>query len=491
MEQAVALIGVRQALLGVIAAITQTPSDSANKMRLASNVALAKTTGFVATSTMFGLVSAFGTAGTGTAIGSLSGAAATNATLAWIGGLVGGGMAAGAMVLPVVGVAAGTAAVMVVRRKWGDRPRKIDELLPFEEEILFCADSLLRPLDKLSEPNMRNVSAAELQVYAHDGLMPLIKRLNAYLPEGGTGKTIGGNNFSKTLVRKYQKKLRQHVVALERCTALLPKKKFRRKHKQGKSLLSRLWDKITGVKPTVDKRTFLGSVVIATAFQCLLSENYSQLTREHDLVLDALRRSTGSLGNATNEELSAYLKDLSPEQLQGVVSNTKGIYHEMLFVEMYNAANQDSTALLMDTVNAPGADVQIFAEGDVIKEIQLKTVTSPSAIHEHLKNYPDIEILVNEEMAAVLDGIGSSGLNNAVLTRDVTERLYELQDSGLLSDVTDTMLNSAFVVTSVLVYRSIVQRSGEKLDYTNYLKNAGIAIGTTSLIGMLTSSLGN
>ena len=94
-------------------------------------------------------------------------------------------------------------------------------------------------------------------------------------------------------------------------------------------------------------------------------------------------------------------------------------------------------------------------------------------------------------MAAVLDGIGSSGLNNAVLTRDVTERLYELQDSGLLSDVTDTMLNSAFVVTSVLVYRSIVQRSGEKLDYKNYLKNAGIAIGTTTLVGMLTSSLGN
>ena len=58
------------------------------------------------------------TAGTGTAISSLSGAAATNATLAWLGGGTlasgGGGMAAGAFVLggvvtvAVVGVSAVT-----------------------------------------------------------------------------------------------------------------------------------------------------------------------------------------------------------------------------------------------------------------------------------------------------------------------------------------------------------------------------------------------
>ena len=48
-------------------------------------------------------VSAFATASTGSAIAGLSGAAATNATLAWLGGGAiaagGGGMAAGAVVL--------------------------------------------------------------------------------------------------------------------------------------------------------------------------------------------------------------------------------------------------------------------------------------------------------------------------------------------------------------------------------------------------------
>ena len=54
-------------------------------------------------------VSAFATASTGTAISSLSGAAATNATLAWLGGgslaAGGGGMAAGTAVLGLVAAA--------------------------------------------------------------------------------------------------------------------------------------------------------------------------------------------------------------------------------------------------------------------------------------------------------------------------------------------------------------------------------------------------
>lgn len=51
-------------------------------------------------------VMAFGAASTGTAISSLSGAAATNATLAWLGGgslaAGGGGMAAGTAVLGTI-----------------------------------------------------------------------------------------------------------------------------------------------------------------------------------------------------------------------------------------------------------------------------------------------------------------------------------------------------------------------------------------------------
>lgn len=131
-------------LLGIISAITQTPSDLVRRGRMASSIATAKVTGAAATAGIFGLVSTLGTAGTGTAIGTLSGAASTSATLAWIGGLFGGGMAAGAVVLPAVGIAVGAAAAMAIRKKFFSRQRALADLQLFREkscspQILSCA----------------------------------------------------------------------------------------------------------------------------------------------------------------------------------------------------------------------------------------------------------------------------------------------------------------------------------------------------------------
>lgn len=65
--------------------------------------------GSAASTSAVGLVTLLGSASTGTAIGTLSGAAATNATLAWLGGgslaTGGGGMAAGSIMLGGIAVA--------------------------------------------------------------------------------------------------------------------------------------------------------------------------------------------------------------------------------------------------------------------------------------------------------------------------------------------------------------------------------------------------
>jgi hypothetical protein len=80
--------------------LRQSSIDAAN---LLSGVATGVSTGATAGVSAFFLVGTFGAASTGTSIGALSGAAATNATLAWLGG---GSLAAGGG-----GVAAGTAAL--------------------------------------------------------------------------------------------------------------------------------------------------------------------------------------------------------------------------------------------------------------------------------------------------------------------------------------------------------------------------------------------
>lgn len=76
---------------------------SAHALGILSGAASSAVAGVATASATYGLVGTLGTASTGTAISTLSGAAATNATLAWLGGGAlaagGGGMALGAIVL--------------------------------------------------------------------------------------------------------------------------------------------------------------------------------------------------------------------------------------------------------------------------------------------------------------------------------------------------------------------------------------------------------
>lgn len=92
-------------------------SDLKTANRNMTAASLGAAAGALGSAATFGLVATFGAASTGTAIASLSGAAATNATLAWIGGGTlaagGGGVAAGATILTggtaliAIGVGAG------------------------------------------------------------------------------------------------------------------------------------------------------------------------------------------------------------------------------------------------------------------------------------------------------------------------------------------------------------------------------------------------
>lgn len=482
MDNITRLAQIEKSLIGIISSITQTPSKNVQRTRLASSIATAKVTGVATTAGIFGLVSTLGTAGTGTAIGTLSGAASTSATLAWIGGLVGGGMAAGAIVLPLTGIAAGATATMYLRRKLHGRPRQLNELHPFEEEILFGADNLIRPLEMLSKEGVPPPTPDEIRLYAHDGLKPLVARIEHCLADLMTSpkQQDDATNFAVTIKPKYQKQLRQHCRMLRKQADVLSQPKRISRSERFGSWLATLVRPFPQIQ--IRPKPHLASVALAVTFQHLLDNQISALGYESDLVLGALRRSTNHLNNASVEELSAYVGGLSPEQLAGVVSNTKGIYHELLFVEMYNASGAAESAQVMEETNFPGADVQFFLDGEVVREVQLKAINSPTLVYEHLERYPDIEILVTEETAAILDGIGSSGLSNAVLSQDVANRLQDLQSDGLLDDITDGILTSAFVTSAFIVWNVLKKRDHRSIDFKQYLGNAGIAAGTATAV---------
>jgi hypothetical protein len=480
-------------LLGIISAITQTPSDLVRQARVASSIATAKVTGVATSAGIFGLVSTLGTAGTGTAIGTLSGAASTSATLAWIGGLFGGGMAAGAVVLPAVGIAAGAAAAMVIRKKFFSRQRTLADLQLFEKEILFATDNLLWPLGAIARGEQAYPSERELRIFAHDGLRSLITRLRERLEsptsqQGGVGEE---DRFASTLTPKFYRALVRNFNTLQKQYALLARpKRIPASRRLGK-LLARTFRSVFRSKRRVGSTTHLASVALAVTFQRLLSDKITSLSLEQNLVLDALRRSTNDLEDASVQELADYVQGLSSEALRGVMSNTKGIYHEMLFVQAFNAEHSEVTARLMEATNYPGADVQFIMDGDVISEVQLKAVSSPALVHEHLRRYPDIDILATEETAAMMDGIDSSGFRNAILSSDVANRMFELKGEGLLDEVSDSLLTSALVRSGFIVWSALRAKRLAGADFGTYLKDAGVAVGTATMLDGVIALSGN
>jgi len=177
------------------------------------------------------------------------------------------------------------------------------------------------------------------------------------------------------------------------------------------------------------------AVVIAVTLQRLVEDSTRFWSVEERLVLDALRRSSTALRDADVQELADHIGGLEPDQLRGVVSNVKGIYHELLFAHAENVDGDQVEALLFETTNRPGADVEFVVDGEVIDVLQLKAVESPAAIFEHLEAYPDIEVLATAEVATELPGIASSGFTNADLTRDVEAGFDRLPGEGLVEDV--------------------------------------------------------
>ncbi|QFT76836.1 hypothetical protein FIU90_04690 [Erythrobacter sp. THAF29] len=392
-------------------------------------------------------------------------------------------MATGALLLPAMGLAATTAATIGIRKKF-PRSRKLDKLLPFEVEILFCTDQLIRPLDGVLEEKLPSPSRDELRAYANDGLRPLLRRIVRHI----SPQSKKGQSFSDTLNPNYQGKLQEHCWIVDKHAEILSAPERRGPTNRAISWLKLLRRNIAATlfsrqKTNGDPQIFhFSSVVMAVTFQRLLEDRLTAWGLEHDLVLEALRRSTNRLNDASVDELSEYVRSLSPEQLRGVISNTKGIYHELLFVAQHNSKGGTLTASAMETTNFPGADVQFSMNEKIVQEVQLKAVDSPTLVYEHLKRYPDIEIVVTEEVAAMLEGIDSSGFYNAILAQEVNERLLTLQGQGLLEEVSDGLLTSAFVTSGILIFRVCENKNIKIDDFRTYLRNAGIAVGTASAV---------
>lgn len=147
--------------------------------------------------------------------------------------------------------------------------------------------------------------------------------------------------------------------------------------------------------------------------------------------LEAIRRGYSAISpSASVEDISLYFQAIPQGEILGHVSHIVGITHEVLVVDAINTAGNGDVASLFDETNHPVADILIVNSDGVAEEVQLKATDSISYIYEHLRNNPDVDVIVTDEVASAMNNeqVTSSGFENEELRQVVEQTLGELSE---------------------------------------------------------------
>lgn len=391
----------------------------------------------------------FGSASTGTAIGSLSGAAFTNAALAWWGGSVASGLA----MMSTASLAAGFVAVPIVHYLWttkiSGKGRKDDSLSEKEMRIKIGIE---QALFALSAQQFDDLSFLMLW---REMIIPVIDEL----------EKLRETDYQKWPI-KDKRNLRKALADLH---------KLRKKTNR----------KLRG------SATFLVSQVGAFLYKV-----YADSTKwsEEDLrVMEAIARSTEDLDEtSTPEEIGAYLRSYPEgESRNGLLANIKGIYHELAFANKENTDGDNWTVELEESTTSAGVDA--YLTNSVTKEripIQLKASDDDSSTKSHYEEYPDIGVFGTTEIADGSSRVTSSGFSNTELTDQVSSTSEKLLAEGTLVDSVQDAATlasvSAFIAMTVMFGEAL--RSGHGIDASasRALKGGRQAFGFAAVSALVT-----
>lgn len=400
------------------------------------------------TAGIFSVASLVGTASTGTAIGTLSGAAFTSASLAWIGGSV----AMGSIIVSVAAVSGGIGAALgagwvLKNYVWGSK-RKPTELEEQEQKVISACIALASGFRQQAQAGRALDPGSAKALYA-DALQPLCEEL-------------------------------LDIHAKVNSWPYMARKKL-------EGACKRLWKLASFASEQAKRHPNVTTGTVSAVFIQLLADGELPAFNENEqLVLEALRRSNSRLATATDKELAEYVQGMEPYQLQGLQNNVKGIYHELRFARDYSADDDRYVVELFEATNHPGADVRIInVETGEVREVQLKATGFMSYIREHNERYESVDVFATSEVADNSDSIQSTGVSNTELMGDVSNVVSGLDDLGESNNVLNSMALAG--VVALARHTRVLLKGGNmsEEDKRRVLESGAVSAGAAGVVSLL------
>lgn len=234
-------------------------------------------------------------------------------------------------------------------------------------------------------------------------------------------------------------------------------------------------------------KSFDEALILAAYAKCCLMQ--SPLNSEELTVMNAFKRANPKYADFSQQQLGDLFSSLNENQLSGFVNNTKGVLHEIQFVEMENSDGDVVTAELYEAINNPGYDVVLTnnSTGEII-DLQLKASDDSAYINNWIEKH-DGEIKVTSEVAERM-GIESSGISNDEITANTEnfiDKLIDVADSDDLWNYIPAIgaISLAIVIRGLWVKKNNGEITKERFEYL-VLKCTGMkAVKLTTLTFLL------
>ncbi len=343
-----------------------------------------------ATAGIFSIASIFGTASTGTAISSLSGAAFNSAALKWIGG----SMAVGGPIVALVGLIGGGLAYFFTRmflRKFTGKKRNAKKLDDQESNVINTLMLLATSFRQQSAPQ-RHLDPISASVLHRDVFAALSDELELSIEKVSDWPPMPLSKLRKQIDRI--RNLNQYLQDFAASAGYRPG--------------------MVGVPRRTD--------AISTTILKLLSKHTPPLDGEEQRAFDAIRLTDRTLADASTEMVRDFVWSLRISRVRGFTNKARRIYRDMNAEIETSPASQIYVVTIYQQPDHAGAEValQNSQTGEEVT-VSLSGEKYAAFVKEHNEASGDVSLFSNgegSEIAAVssvnshgeLEGDGSSGV---------------------------------------------------------------------------------